>query len=436
MDHKHIHYSSIQDIYTLLRNDDEIVVGMMGAEPQLFLQGLHTVFPKLNHLRITNCLPMGHYPIYTNPQLAKYVQIDSWFLSPVLRKAYVNGNISYIPSHLHMAAVRYLQTKKPRIYVGAASMPDTKGNLTLSLSNVYEKRIMEAADIVILEVNPNFPKTFGDTEITLDNVDYLVLAEYTVPELTDAPITEKDAIIGRFIAEQIPDGACLQLGIGAIPNAVANALTHKKDLGVHTEMLTSGFLKLFQAGAITNQKKQLHRGKFVCAFVAGDAALYQFVHNNPDVLIMDAHHTNHPDVIRQNDQQISINATMEVDLTGQCCSESIGSQQYSGTGGQSDTANGATRSKGGKSFITLHATTIVKDPITNQVKEISKIVPQLKPGAIVSLSRNDVDYVVTEYGIAALRGTTVTERVRRLIAIAHPQFRESLIRDAKQLGLI
>ncbi|MFZ9704049.1 MAG: acetyl-CoA hydrolase/transferase family protein [Bacilli bacterium] len=436
MDIKNIRYTSIQDVYALLCDDDDIVVGMMGAEPQLFLQQLHTVFPKLHHLRITNCLPMGQYPIYTDPQLAKHVQIDTWFLSPVLRKAYSNGNISFVPNHLHMAAVRLLQTRKPRVYVGAASMPDANGNLTLSLSNVYEKRILEAADLVILEVNPNYPKTYGDTTIALKDVDYLVAADYPVPELKDVPISEKDAMIGRYIAEQIPDGACLQLGIGAIPNAVANALVNKKDLGVHTEMLTTGFLKLYQAGAITNQKKQLHRGKFVCAFVAGDHSLYQFINNNPDVLIMDAHYTNHPEVIAQNDHQISINATMEIDLTGQCCSESIGSQQYSGTGGQSDTANGATRSKGGKSFITLHATATIKDPITHQPREISKIVPQLKPGAIVSLSRNDVDHVVTEYGIASLRGANVAERVTRLIAIAHPQFRESLLLDAKRLGLI
>jgi acyl-CoA hydrolase len=426
----------ITDIYTLLQDQDDIVVGMMGVEPQLFLKNLHTVFPKLNHLRITNCLPMGNYPIYTDAQWAKHVQIDSWFLSPVLRKAYTHGNIAFIPNHLHMAAVRLLQTRKPRVYVGAASMPDAEGNLTLSLSNVYEKRMLEAADLVILEVNPHFPKTFGDTTVPLEDVDYLVRADYPVPELLDAPITDKDAMIGRFVAENIPDGACLQLGIGAIPNAVANALVHKKDLGVHTEMLTNGFLKLYQAGAITNQKKQLHRGKFVCAFVAGDASLYRFVHDNPDVLILDAHYTNHPEVIRQNDMQISINATMEVDLTGQCCSESIGSQQYSGTGGQSDTVNGATRSKGGKSFITLHSTTTIKDPITHENKEISKIVPQLKPGATVSLSRNDVDHVVTEYGVAALRGATVSERVTRLIAIAHPQFRESLREKAKQLGLL
>ena len=433
---KKLTFVAITDIYALLQDQDDIVVGMMGVEPQLFLKSLHTVFPKLNHLRITNCLPMGNYPIYTDAQFAKHVQIDSWFLSPVLRKAYAHGNITFIPNHLHMAAVRFLQTRKPRVYVGAASMPDGKGNLTLSLSNVYEKRMLEAADLVILEVNPHFPKTFGDTTVTLEDVDYLVRADYPVPELKDAPITEKDLTIGHLIAEQIPDGACLQLGIGAIPNAVANALVHKKDLGVHTEMLTTGFLKLYQAGAITNQKKQLHRGKFVCAFVAGDASLYQFIDNNPDVLIMDAHYTNQPEVIRQNDHQISINATMEVDLTGQCCSESIGSQQYSGTGGQSDTVNGATRSKGGKSFITLHSTTTIKDPITDENKEISKIVPQLKPGAIVSLSRNDVDHVVTEYGIASLRGATVSERVTRLIAIAHPQFRDSLRHEAKQLGLL
>jgi acyl-CoA hydrolase len=293
-----------------------------------------------------------------------------------------------------------------------------------------------AAKKVILEINPNFPRTQGDLLVHVDEVDYMVETDYQVSELPDEEITEKDRRIGGFIASYIQDGDCLQLGIGSIPNAVANALVNKKHLGVHTEMFTTGFMKLFQAGAIDNSKKQLHPGKMVCCFAAGTKELYQFLDGNPNVLIMDAHYVNNPDVIKQNDRQISINSTIEVDLSGQCCSESIGPKQFSGTGGQVDTATGALKSKGGKSFIALYSTAMVTNPATGNKEEISKIVSQLKPGAIVSLSRNDVDHVVTEYGVASLRGTNIKERVQRLIAIAHPKFKEGLLRDAKTLGLI
>jgi acyl-CoA hydrolase len=272
--------------------------------------------------------------------------------------------------------------------------------------------------------------------VHVDEIDYMVETAYQVSELPDEEITEKDRLIGDFIASYIQDGDCLQLGIGSIPNAVANALVNKKHLGVHTEMFTTGFMKLFQAGAIDNSKKQLHPGKMVCCFAAGTKELYQFLDGNPNVLIMDANYVNNPDIIKQNDRQISINSTIEVDLSGQCCSESIGPKQFSGTGGQVDTASGALKSKGGKSFIALYSTAMVTNPTTGNKEEISKIVSQLKPGAIVSLSRNDVDHVVTEYGVASLRGTNIKERVQRLIAIAHPKFKEGLLRDAKTLGLI
>jgi acyl-CoA hydrolase len=263
-----------------------------------------------------------------------------------------------------------------------------------------------------------------------------VQTQYPVAELKDETIDEKDIMIGQLIAPLIPDGACLQLGIGGIPNAVAHALKTKKDLGIHTEMFTNGMLELYRAGAITNAKKHLHPGKMVCTFIAGNKALYDFVHLNPNVLMMDANYVNNPDIIKQNPNQISINSTIEVDLTGQCCSESIGPKPFSGTGGQADTATGAVKSQDGKSFITLHSTAMIQDSTTGERKEISKIVPFLKPGAVVSLSRNDVDYVVTEFGVASLRGMDTHTRAMRLIAIAHPKFRHDLIEAAKKFNII
>jgi len=426
----------IQAALAMVKTNHKIVVGMVASEPRHFLSQLHTIDESIHDVNITNCLPLIEAEFFTNKRYANRFSIDSWFLSRSLRKAQINGNISFIPNHLHLAGVRRLEHMTPDLYVGAATYPDQEGIISLSLSNVYEKRMLMAAKKVILEINPNFPRTQGDLLVHVDEVDYMVETDYQVSELPDEVITEKDSRIGQFIAEYIQDGDCLQLGIGSIPNAVANALVKKKHLGVHTEMLTTGFMKLFQAGAIDNSRKQLHPGKMVCCFAAGTKELYEFLHNNPDVLIMDGHYVNNPDVIKQNNRQISINSTIEVDLSGQCCSESIGPKQFSGTGGQVDTATGAVKSKGGQSFIALYSTAMVTNPITGEKEEISKIVSQLKPGAIVSLSRNDVDHVVTEYGVATLRGTNIKERVKRLVAIAHPKFKEGLLRDAKTFGLI
>jgi acyl-CoA hydrolase len=254
--------------------------------------------------------------------------------------------------------------------------------------------------------------------------------------LPDAEPNEKDIAIGNFIADKIKNGSTLQLGIGGIPNAVAHALMHKKDLGIHTEMFTTGLMKLVKAGTANGARKKTHKGKHVCCFALGTQELYDFIDNNPSVQILNGNYVNDPAIIGLNDNQVSINTTIEVDLTGQCASESIGHRQFSGTGGQADTAIGAQNSKGGMSFITLYSTANVKNPETGEREEISKIVPFLKPGAIVTLSRADVDYVVTEYGCVALRGTSVAERVELLISIAHPKFRAELRAEAIRLGYI
>ena len=314
-------------------------------------------------------------------------------------------------------------------------MPDKHGYVSLSLSNTYEMRMIEKADLVILEINPNMPYTLGDVQLHVRDIDYMIKVDYQPPVMPDAPFSEKDAVIGKYIADMVPDGSCIQLGIGGIPNAVAEALKTKNDLGVHTEMLTTGMMKLAKMGVITGKYKQINKGKMVAAFAMGEPELYEFMDYNPSIAIMDGAWVNDPYVIAQNDNQVSINTTIEVDLTGQCASESLGSRQFSGTGGQADTAIGAQMSKNGKSIIALYSTAMVKDKDGNR-HEVSKIVPQLMAGATVSLSRNDVDRVVTEYGVAELRGTDIRERVERLIAIAHPKFREELHDDAVRVGIL
>ena len=429
-------YVSITEALALVKDNDYIVTGLGSAEGREFMTNLHTIADRVKGVMVSNCLPMGAYEFIVNPEYKHSFTTEGWFYTPVLRKAHKNGNISFIPNHLHLASKKRLFFREPDIYVGIASMPDKHGYVSLSLSNTYEMAMIKKAKTVILEVNPNAPRTFGDVQLHVDEVDYLVNVDYPMPEIADAVPNEKDLAIGKLIAEMVHDGDCIQLGIGGIPNAVAASLYGKKNLGVHTEMLTTGMVQLAKAGVINGKCKQINNGKMVAAFAMGTKELYDFIDDNPAVEILDGAWVNDPYTIMQNDNQVSINTTLEVDLTGQCCSESIGSTPFSGTGGQSDTAVGAQKSRNGRSIIALYSTAMVKDPATGERVETSKIVCQLKAGAAVSLSRNDVDYLVTEYGCVSLRGTSIAERAERIISIAHPAFREQLRKEALEIGII
>jgi acyl-CoA hydrolase len=426
---------TINDALNMVKSNDVIVTGLGAAEAKLFMDNIHTIADRVKNVTITNCLPMSSGE-FLKAEYKDAFNIDGWFYCPPLRKAHINGNISFIPNHLHLAGADRISHVKPNIYVGCATKPDKHGFSSLSLSNTYEMRMIEEADIVILEINSNYPRTFGDLEIHYSKVDYFVETEYDVPTIPDVVSSSKDIMIGKIIGEMVNDGDCIQLGIGGIPNAVTAALKDKKDLGVHTEMMTSGVVELSKLGVINGSKKTLHKGKIVCTFALGNKELYDFIDDNPSVLIMDGNYVNDPDVICKNDNMVSINTTLEIDISGQCCSESIGPKQFSGTGGQSDTAVGAKKAKNGRSIIALYSTAMVRNKETGVKEEISKIVPMLKQGAAVSLSRNDVDYVVTEYGIASLRGTNIKERVERLIKIAHPKFRDEIRLQAHEIGYV
>ena len=426
---------TIKDALNMVKSNDMIVTGLGAAEAQLFMNNLHNIAGRVENVTVTNCLPMSSGE-FLKAEYRKAFNIDGWFYCPPLRKAHSNGNVSFIPNHLHLAGVKRLDHIKPNIYVGSATMPDKHGYISLSLSNTYERRMIDEADIVILEINTNYPRTFGDVEIHYSEIDYLIQAKYQVPAIPDVISSEKDMIIGKYIADMVNDGDCIQLGIGGIPNAVAMALKGKSDLGIHTEMMTSGMVELASLGVVNGSKKTLHKGKIVCTFALGNAELYEFLDDNPSVIIMDGNYVNDPDIIAKNDNMVSINTTIEIDLTGQCCSESIGPIQFSGTGGQADTAIGAQKAKNGRSIIALYSTAMVRSKEVGDKEEISKIVPMLKQGAIVSLSRNDVDFVVTEYGVASLRGTNIRERVERLIEISHPKFKQELRVQAHKIGLI
>ena len=426
---------TIQEALAKVKTGDQIVTGLGGAEAHEFMLHLHTIADRVKNVTVTNCLPMCDAPFIREEYRDSFF-VDGWFYSPALRKAHKNGNIAYIPNHLHLAGSKRLSHVHPNLYIGACSLPDKHGYVSLSLSNTYEKQTIAQADLVIMEINPHMPYTYGDVELHSNEIDFMIQTDYAVPVLAEVESNDKDEKIGKFIASYINDGDCIQLGIGGIPNAVAGHLLDKKDLGVHTEMLTTGLMRLAKRGVINGAKKTLHKGKMVATFALGTAELYEYLDHNPGILILDGGYVNDPAIIGLNDNQISINTTMEIDLTGQCCSESIGSLQFSGAGGQADTAIGAQNAKNGKSFIALYSTAMAKNPLTGEREEVSKIVPQLKPGAAVTLSRNDVDFVVTEYGVASLRGTSIRERVGLLIGIAHPKYREELLKQAKELGIL
>lgn len=424
---------TVEEGLNKIKTGDNLVSALSAAEPKEILSKLHTIADGVKDVNVVTCLPLGDYDYFTNPQYKDSFLMEGWFYSPAIRKAHKNGNVSYIPNHLHLAAIKRNYYKKPNIFLGTGSSMDKHGYISLSLSCTYEREMIEKADIVILEVNPNMPRTFGDSIIHVNEIDYIIEVDYKVPGLGVVEPSDKDKVIGKYIADLIEDGSTIQLGIGGIPNAVAAELMNKKDLGIHTEMLTDGMVDLYEAGVITGKHKTLMPGKMVATFALGTQKLYDFIDDNPAVNIMRGSWVNDPYIIGQNNKMVSINTTMEIDLTGQCCSEAIGHVQFSGTGGQADTAIGAQISEGGKSIIALYSTANIRIPGSDERKTISKIVTRLAQGAAVSLSRNDVDYVVTEYGVAPLRGTSIRDRVKALIEISHPDFREQLKDEAEEL---
>jgi len=425
---------SVEEALSKVKSNDSIISALAAAEPGGFLAQLHTVAPRVQNVTVATCLPMQPYLYFMDPAMRGHFVHDAWFFTPPVRKAHEEAKTtSYVPNHLHRAGLDRLIYQKPTIFAGTCSPPDHLGYVSLSLSVTYERELMEAADLVILEVNENLPRTYGDTIIHLEEVDFVIENHRAVPELPVAATEEKDRVIGGHIAELIEHGATLQIGIGGIPNAVTAMLLHKHDLAIHTEMFTDGMVDLYEAGCIGKVAhsfgNQTLTGKMVGTFALGTRRLYDFLHRNPAVALMRGSWVNNPYIIARNKKQISINTALEIDLTGQVCSESIGPRQFSGTGGQSDTAVGAQMSEGGKSFIALYSTTSVKQA-DGSPKTISKIAPTLTTGAAVTLHRSDVDYVVTEYGAVRLKGAPVRERVRRLISIAHPDFRAWLEEEA------
>lgn len=423
----------------LIRDGDHIFSAQAAAEPIELMNALsHLKETGVKNCRLTTCCPIGDFPCFHDPELKGILEHHAWFMTPALRKAYEEGLVSPVPqsstSVLRKTLQRCEAEQRRPVLICTMSPMDEEGFLTLSVSAIYEMDLINYGALVIAEVNPNFPKTYGDTKVHVSQIDALVEAAGPIPTAAIAPYTEKDRIIGKYIADLIEDGSTIQLGIGNIPNAVAYELRTKKHLGIHTEMFTETMIDLIECGAVDNSQKGLNDGFSVCSFSLGSKKLYDYIDNNPSVLFKSCTYTNDPYTIGLNNKFVSINSALEIDLYGQAASETVAGMPWSGTGGQSETVQGAQMSKGGKSILAMHSTYTKKDADGKETM-YSKIVPFLTRNSAVTTSRNDVDYVVTEYGVAWLRALTIGERARELIRIAHPDFRKDLTIQAERLNI-
>lgn len=421
---------SIPDAVSMVNSHQIIGTAIAASEPAGLLTELANQKDRLIDVHTWVCLPMRAYEYATNTEMSTHFYVDNWFYGINDRKVHNQGRMSYIPNNLHRAASDKLIASKGKLDVfwGTATPPDERGFMSLSLSLVVEKELLNAADLVILEINENLPWTLGDTQVHISEVDYVVENHVPLFELPNVPSNSIELQIGEHIANLIEDGSTIQLGIGGIPNAITASLYNRKDLGIHTEMFNDGMVDLYEAGVVNNSRKSIYKGKMVGAFALGTKKLYDFLNNNIGVEMLQGKVTNNPYVIGQNYKMISVNTALQVDVMGQVCSQSIGYRHFSGTGGQLDTHRGAQLSDGGRGIIALRST--AKDG------KISTIVPGLSPGSEVTVPSQCVDTIVTEYGIAELRGKSLRERAAALINIAHPDFRDQIREQVEQLGIV
>lgn len=401
--------------------------------PKMTLAALVRRAPELHDVEICQALTIGPAE-YVAPEMQGHLRVNTMFISANVRKAVQEGRADFTPVLLSEFTLLFKNKVLPvDVAIIHVSPPDEHGFCSLGVEVGLTKSPAESSRIIIAEVNEQMPRTLGDSFIHVSRLNHIIPVSYPIAEMHmaeegDAEVTEK---IAGFCAELIPDGATMQMGIGAIPDAVLKYLFHKKDLGIHTELFAEGVIDLVEAGVLTNARKSIHTGKIVAGFILGTKRLYDWVDDNPLIEFHRTEYVNDPFVIAQNDRMVAINSAIEVDLTGQVCADSIGPKLYSGVGGQLDFIYGASRSKGGVPIIAMPSTSVLRDGTV-----LSKIAPMLKQGAGVVTSRNHVRYVVTEFGVAELYGKTIRQRAQALINIAHPDFREELTRKARELNYL
>ncbi|MHB1654059.1 MAG: acetyl-CoA hydrolase/transferase family protein [Desulfitobacteriaceae bacterium] len=410
-----------------VHSGDFIIVSTGVGEPPTLLTALSQQRRDFHDVKVAQILPVRKYD-YIDPQTVENVRHVALFYGSPTRKGGQEGWTDYIPNYFSEIPSLISRDYVPADVVFAMASPmDKHGYFAVSLGTDYTMAAISKARAVVLEVNPNVPYAYGNCHVHISQVAVLVESSDPIAEVGLPKIGPVQEAIGKYVADFIEDGATLQIGYGGIPDAVVMQLTHKHDLGIHTEMVGDGILTLIESGAVTNRRKNYLPGKMVATFALGSKRLYQFMDHNPTLEMHPVSYTNDPFLAGQNDNLISINATMQVDFLGQCGSESLGTLPFSGTGGQADFVRAGNRSRGGKSFIVL--------PSTAKSGTISRIVPTLTAGAAVTTSKNDINYVVTEYGVAQLRGKSAKQRAKELIAIAHPDFRAELTEVAQKMNI-
>lgn len=409
-----------------IRSGDGVFIHSNAAAPHRLIDAMTDRKTELRDVKIYKIITLGPAP-YAERDCEGSFYVHSMFIGPNIRRAINEGRADYTPVFFSdLPALFYSGELKVDVCLLSVSPPDNDGNMTLGVSVDSTWGALKNCRTVIAEVNRRMPRTFGNTKISLDQIDYLVETDEPLPHLHNEEPNEVALAIGRNVASLVDDGATLQMGIGVIPNAVLQLLTGKRDLGVHTEMFSDAVVNLVKSGVITNARKTVAPGKIAVSFAMGSDKLYEFVDKNPDVEFYGSDWINHPAVISQNNKMTAINSALQIDLTGQVCADSLGTEMYSGCGGQVDFVRGASHASGGKAIIALESTA--------RGGKVSRLVPTLANGAGVVTSRADIQYVVTEYGIANLHGKNMKQRVKALIEIAHPDFRDELEHGAHAFG--
>jgi acyl-CoA hydrolase len=420
--------STAAEAVRLVRDGDFVIVPTGVGEPPALLTELSAQRRDFRDVKVAQILAMRKYA-YLDAQTVEHVRHVAFFYGGASRAGGQAGWIDFIPNYFSELPAQIERGLIPADVVFSIASPmDAHGWFSISLGADYTMAAIAKARAVVLEVNPNVPFAFGNCHVHISQVAALVESSEPVQEVGLPTIGPVQEAIGKYVADLIDDGSTLQIGYGGIPDAVVMQLSHKHDLGIHTEMIGDGILTLIESGAVTNRRKNHLPGKTIATFALGSSKLYRFMDRNPALEIHPVNFTNDPMLAGLNDNLVAINATLQIDLLGQCGSESLGHAPYSGTGGQSDFVRAANRSRGGKAFIVL--------PSTAKGDTLSRIVASLSPGTHVSTSKNDVNYVVTEYGVAQLRGKSATQRARELIAVAHPSFRAELAEQAGRLHLV
>ncbi len=412
----------------VVKSGDSVFLHMGCSEPEVLVQALIRRAPELRDVEMVHLLTFGNAD-YTHPEYDGIFHHTGYFLAPNVRKAVHDGRADYVPIYLSEIEGLFNDGSTP---VDVALMqgcpPDENGYMSLAAGVDINFAALRVAKHIIFEVNDQAPRILGDCVVHISQAHQIVECSHALPEYHCAEVTDTHRQIGCHIANLIPDGATLQMGIGAVPDEVTRNLRNHKNLGVHSEMCSDGIIDLIESGVVNNSKKTLHPRKTITGFVFGSKRLFQYIDNNPQFEFRPTSYVNDPFIIAQNDNMVAINAAIEVDLTGQVCSDSVGCKPYSGCGGQVDFIRGAARSKGGKPIISL--------PSTAKHGKYSRIVPILKDGAGVVTSRADVHYIITEFGVAYLHGKSLRQRAEALIGIAHPDFRDELTKAADTMGLL